>query len=291
MIRLTAGLRFPVYLLLVFLSLSFLSFQWPVAKGRITSTFGETRWDHFHDGIDMVCNDNLVYPVKEGELLFFWDRSIFPVENFPGGGNYIILKHDKNLYSLYMHLKEIYAGETEYKENHVLGLIGNTGHSFAAHLHFSILDLNERKSFNPYLLLPKRIDERSPEITELALKIEDKYFRIKNDSNFRLTKHYPLLIKIKDSITGRERLGVYSLKVELNSRIVLDVSYDAIEYSESGLTIGGNLFSSIMEEGGYYAASEIKYLNGLNNLKIKTKDYSGNIANKEYRFNVELDLE
>ena len=74
-------------------AMSFVSFRWPVNNGTVTSTFCESRWDHFHDGMDMTSIDGKVYPVESGTLLFYWDKTLFPLDNYPGGGNYKILEH------------------------------------------------------------------------------------------------------------------------------------------------------------------------------------------------------
>ena len=51
---------------LVFFNLSFanFNFQWPLKEGLITSTFGESRADHFHDGVDIVSANKNIYPVE-----------------------------------------------------------------------------------------------------------------------------------------------------------------------------------------------------------------------------------
>ena len=76
-----------------------ISFQWPVENVRVTSTFGESRGDHFHDGIDLISTKNNIHPVLEGDIVFLWDRSIFPTESYPGSGNYKVLKHKNGYYS------------------------------------------------------------------------------------------------------------------------------------------------------------------------------------------------
>ena len=49
--------RYLVYFVIIFLSILLTSFKWPIKNGKITSTFGESRGDHFHDGVDMIVND------------------------------------------------------------------------------------------------------------------------------------------------------------------------------------------------------------------------------------------
>ena len=135
-----------LYFSILVLVMSNLSFKWPVKNGRITSTYGESRGDHFHDGLDMICPDDKVYPVESGKLLFFWDKSIFPLENHPGGGNYKIIKHDNNMYSLYLHLKDGLSTQNIYSSDNKIAMVGNSGRSFAKHLHFSILLMDKGKA-------------------------------------------------------------------------------------------------------------------------------------------------
>ena len=58
--------RMP-YLLLIVMAMSFVSFRWPVNNGTITSTFCESRWDHFHDGIDMTSIEDKIYLCRGDE--------------------------------------------------------------------------------------------------------------------------------------------------------------------------------------------------------------------------------
>lgn len=77
--------RLTLYLSILVFALMSLSFRWPVDAGRITSSFGESRGDHFHDGIDMVCPDDKIYPVDSGKLVYYRDETIFPLDVVPGG--------------------------------------------------------------------------------------------------------------------------------------------------------------------------------------------------------------
>ena len=89
------------------LAFSNVSFRWPLNNPVLTSTYGESRADHFHDGMDFISSDSRVFPVKEGKLLYAWNRSLFPLENYWGGGNYKIIKHDDEYVSYYMHLQYV----------------------------------------------------------------------------------------------------------------------------------------------------------------------------------------
>lgn len=62
--------------------------NWPVRSSKelqISSTFGESRFDHFHNGLDIPGENLKVYPVKEGEIC--WHHTAFTYPNeLPFGG-------------------------------------------------------------------------------------------------------------------------------------------------------------------------------------------------------------
>jgi len=160
---------------ILILILSNLSFRWPVNDGVLTSTFGESRADHFHDGIDLISPIDNVYPIESGTLLYAWNKSFFPLENYWGGGNYKVLSHADGLLSVYMHLQDIDDLKQTYSESDVLGRIGNTGHSYGKHIHFSLLKQIKRESLNPQSILPSYSDIKVPQILNFFIRIENKY--------------------------------------------------------------------------------------------------------------------
>ncbi|HPV43490.1 MAG TPA: M23 family metallopeptidase, partial [Spirochaetota bacterium] len=276
-------------LLLVMMAMSFVSFRWPVNSGTVTSTFCESRWDHFHDGMDMTSIDDKVYPVEPGKLLFYWDKALFPLENYPGGGNFKILEHRNGVYSLYMHLENGLSSKKSYTENDTVGMMGNTGHSINKHIHFSLMQYLKRVSVNPLKLLPAREDTKAPVLSEIAFHIGDKIIIVRDRANIRLTRHYPLLVKINDAMTGRENLGVYRLSVEFNGKKVLNKEFGSIAISRGRLTVDGKKFENLFDSKGYYKIEGLTYAEGENVVKVTASDYAGNTAEKEYTFNVKLD--
>ena len=56
-----------------------------------------------------------------------------------GYGNYVMILHDGNYVTLYAHLEAVYVREGQtVAQGHEIGLMGNTGNSFGAHLHFEV---------------------------------------------------------------------------------------------------------------------------------------------------------
>ncbi|MCM1307594.1 MAG: M23 family metallopeptidase, partial [Butyrivibrio sp.] len=56
-----------------------------------------------------------------------------------GYGNYVMILHDSNYVTLYAHLEAVYVHEGQtVNQCDEIGLMGNTGNSFGAHLHFEV---------------------------------------------------------------------------------------------------------------------------------------------------------
>ena len=277
--------------IIILIAMSGLSFQWPLEESIVTSTFGESRWDHYHDGMDIVSMKNQVCSMGDGNIAYFWDKSIFPLDKYPGGGNYMVLEHRTDLYSVYMHLDDGLKIRKHFKAGDIIGTSGNTGHSFARHLHFSLLNIVKKSSYNPLMYLSKIDDEKKPQIMELMIRIGDRYTVIRENGDIRLTKHYPLLVNIRDSIKGRENVGIYKLSVSHNDRSVLNVKFAEISYSKKGLTILNKTYDDLYDVKGYYKINDIRYIDGLNKVTVTASDYNGNEFIKEFQFNVKLDME
>ncbi|MBP7738815.1 MAG: M23 family metallopeptidase [Spirochaetes bacterium] len=276
--------------LLIMMALSFVSFRWPVNNGTVTSTFCESRWDHFHDGIDMTSPDDKIYPVEPGTLVFYWDKALFPLDNYPGGGNYKVLRHRNGMYSIYMHLENGLTAKKTYAKDDTVGLMGNTGHSMNKHIHFSLLQAGRRVSVNPIKMLPAREDTKAPVVSDIAFHIGDKIIIVRDKSSIRLTRHYPLLVKITDAMTGRENLGIYRIVVEFNGKKALDKKFDAIGVAKGRLAVDGRKFESLFDPKGYYKIEGLTYAGGENTVKVTASDFAGNTAEKEYTFTVKLDI-
>lgn len=285
-------LRNRILFIISLLTLAFvnLSFNWPLKKPSITSTFGESRWDHFHDGIDLVSYNTKVYPVESGRLIFQWNRNLFPVENYPGAGNYKVLKHDGEIYSIYMHLDDILVPGTMVTPGLPIGLFDHSGHSLSSHLHFTIIEMRNECSINPLLKLPPVPDKKKPVIGELFLEINDRLVRLRNRSKIRLTRHYPFFVNIHDSIKGRERLGIYRLTAVHNGKKLLDIIFKRIDHSSGRLKMAGRGYDNLYNGKGYYKIEGPKYIQGRNEILITALDYNGNRAEKKFVLNINLDM-
>jgi len=280
----------PEKLCVLFLSLFFLSFQFPVQNGIVTSVFGESRGDHLHDGIDMVAPINHVYPVEDGEILYFWNKDIFPFDQYTGSGNYAFVAHEGEKVSLYLHLEDQSSFNEQCETGTPFARYGNTGRSYGAHIHVGLFDRTNWSSFN-FFSFKTPEDTAPPQIGSLAFVIEGKLMRINDRAQVRLTKHHPLYVEIRDGSGKGENYGIYRLSIDVNNINKQNLVFDQINYEKNKLTVGGKTFDDIYSKDGLYKADNILYSQGPNTITVHAEDFNGNVSNKEFVIEVALDLQ
>ncbi len=106
------------------------SMIWPV-NGAFTSPFG-MRWGRLHAGIDIAA--------PEGTPIRAADSGRVVLLGFTGGyGQYTCIQHAGALSTCYGHQSSIGVSVGQsVGQGSVIGAVGNTGHSFGAHLHFEV---------------------------------------------------------------------------------------------------------------------------------------------------------
>jgi len=112
------------------LSYDSLGFCIPIAS-MVTSEFG-SRWGKHHQGVDL--------DLETGDsVVSAFDGVVRMSRYYYGYGNMVVIRHHNGLETLYGHLsKNLVEVGQAVKAGEVLGLGGNTGHSFGSHLHFEM---------------------------------------------------------------------------------------------------------------------------------------------------------
>ena len=103
---------------------------WPIS-GPLTSPFG-MRWGRLHAGIDISAPDGT--PIRAA------DSGRVVLLGFTGGyGNYTCVQHTSSMSTCYAHQSGYNTSSgAAVRQGQVIGYVGNTGHSFGAHLHFEV---------------------------------------------------------------------------------------------------------------------------------------------------------
>lgn len=102
------------------------------SPGVVTSRYG-FRHGRYHNGIDI--------DLEVGDTVrSAWAGKVrYAKYNDGGFGNLVIVRHYNGLETFYAHLsKHLVAPDQEVAAGEPIGLGGNTGHSYGAHLHFEI---------------------------------------------------------------------------------------------------------------------------------------------------------
>lgn len=102
----------------------------PLNEGKMTSNFGY-RWGRWHTGTDLdLETGDPVYASFDGIVrVVGWDGN--------GYGRYVLLRHYNGLETLYGHMSKQTVETGQFvKAGDQVGLGGNTGRSYGAHLHF-----------------------------------------------------------------------------------------------------------------------------------------------------------
>lgn len=104
----------------------------PPVKNVVTSRYGY-RSGRYHNGIDINLNTgDTVYAAWSGKVRY-------SKYNDGGFGNLVIIRHHNGLETFYAHLSKLLCvPDQDVKAGEPIGLGGNTGRSFGAHLHFEV---------------------------------------------------------------------------------------------------------------------------------------------------------
>lgn len=105
-------------------------------KGNLTSLFGWRKYrPHYGTDIDLETGQ---------EVVACFDGMVRVARYYKGYGNCVIIRHNNGLETVYAHLSKLLVESGQPVESgKVIGLGGNTGHSYGSHLHFEIRYLGQ----------------------------------------------------------------------------------------------------------------------------------------------------
>lgn len=271
------------------------SWSWPI-KGeidkRLTSLFGESRKDHFHNGVDISSVKEPVYPVRSGKVLYSRFSGDFPFSEDLGTGNSVWLDHGDGILSAYYHLEnkrnKILEGNQTVSTEMSLGLSGNTGHSSGGHLHFLTLSENGKKIFDPLSVLPKVQDTIPPDVLNLFLHTKTGFSNLAIGDTIRASQNYPLSVLVQDSgLTKGGRRWVKEISLQWNGNDLRKDSFTWIRYGNGEwFNPEGRSFSEIYFQDRYMVG-DMSLRNGENTLVVMATDFHDQKTTKTFSFYVE----
>jgi len=168
----------------VYIDLS--NFVLPI-KGAITSSFGPRRY-RYHFGTDLRLN------VGDSIVSAFSGRVRIIDYEARGYGNYIVIRHDNGLETVYAHLSQVLVIHNQnVKAGELIAFGGNTGHSTGPHLHFetryignainpaNMIDFNTGLVYEKKYLITKKKSFYYQR--EVKPKVFAKYYNVRKGDN------------------------------------------------------------------------------------------------------------
>jgi murein DD-endopeptidase MepM/ murein hydrolase activator NlpD len=133
---------------------------WPQQHGAITLVFGPCTqsfeppgfgYRHFHTGVDVAYNQGSPILAADDGVVVAAGSSLINGQ-LVGYGNYIIVAHRNNFFSLYGHLLgfQVKAGDSVH-QSQLIGYEGSTGNSTGPHVHFEYRYGGQPTNPLPYL--------------------------------------------------------------------------------------------------------------------------------------------
>ncbi len=114
------------------------TFQWPCPSyTRVSDDYGvrihpTLMVEQFHNGVDLAA------PYGSA-ILAAYDGEVISASYSSTMGNYIMIDHGDNLYTIYMHASALYVSTgATVKRGDKIAAVGSTGRSTGNHLHFSV---------------------------------------------------------------------------------------------------------------------------------------------------------
>jgi len=262
-------------------------FNWPLKNPVFTSHFGESRYDHWHNGIDVVsARDNDIKAPQKGEVIYYHDEAESPFYDGFGAGNYLVVEHENNLRTIYYHLeqKSIIKNKNSVTTEDTLAVVGNSGRSFGAHLHLILYSTENDRILNPIDYFQRIPDTKPPVIKKILLKppMSDaanilKYRKVKKKSDYRV------IVAVNDVREGPAYInastGVRNVELFIDDALIKKLSIDYLGLVDNKYCLNGERdlpFSRVYEAVYHIDLGGFIVTKDTHKFRVITKDNGGN---------------
>ena len=277
-----------ILLLLTFFFLTSGFLALPTEKILLTATFGESRGDHLHSGIDLGKGGQKVRPVASGELIFYLDKEEHPLLRVFGNGNLAVLQHGKNNRSYYYHLVKgsVETRRGMFSPDVPVAISGNSGRSFGAHLHLS---WSEKGVFiNPLLKMRKLKDGIAPKVPAIIFLFDGRVVTIRKKFRLNGVDRFRFAARAYDQSEATRKVasvGVYRIAFYIDSKKVREYRFDRIRQVNGRAKLDGKYSFKDIFYRNLYSGGEYRGLTGEHQFRVRVWDRNGNTASRSVKVN------
>lgn len=278
-----------LFLLVVLMNIDLSGYQWPIAGGFLTASFGENNLNSFLKGIRISGYGSIVSPFLEGEIIYYSMESDSLTSVM---GNMRVMQHENGFRSIYGHLENTFQEPDQFEltENDQLGIVGNTGRSYEKSLFLMIFDTELNQYVNPQIILPPSGDANAPEISRVLLTRNGKTTDLK-EKNILAPGIVDIAVDVIDSgSTGVSIKTVpYSISLFYLGNEINLIKYDTLKEERGELILQGGRpvsFDNLYRDGNIYLG-QINLSKGIAFLEISASDISGNNTTRTFQLTIE----
>jgi len=276
-----------LFITTVFVSINLLySYQWPTNKDYLKSLFGSVSDGMIQDGIRFYNINQAVYPLDDGEIIYYQDSFDFgDLDYFGGDGNILVLKHIGGFKSIYRNFSttDNFESTDTMKKTEMIGISSSISDDFM----FSIYDDKKNAYINPQQILPFLLDNRKPVIGGVFLEADGRSFKLSRNKVLPAGDS-TLLIDAWDVVKVRERYLKFSpfrVNVFVDGFERYNASFSSIKEIDGQMILSGESdvpMEKFITKSGMLFGGDIFLTNGRSLIEVVIRDIDGNEASKSY---------
>jgi len=278
--------KFVLLFLLYFAITAVFSYQWPSNKDYLSSVFGSFTGDNILDGIEFDSENQAIYPITDGEIVFYQDSFEFGDLDYNGEeGNILILKHVGEFKSIYRNFStsDSFTQTKNLSKSELIGVSSGVYDSFI----FSLYDDKKDSYINPQQILPFLLDDRKPVISSVYIdNLETRGKLTRNISlNPGLSRIY---IDAWDVVRIRgkyKKFTPFSVNVFVDGFERYNTSFSSLKEIDKTIYLSGNSdvpLKDIISGGTLLYGGDVYLTTGSSLIEIVIKDIEGNEASRSY---------
>ncbi|MGL1894335.1 MAG: hypothetical protein OCD02_22075 [Spirochaetaceae bacterium] len=267
------------------------SYQWPSNKDYLESLFGSIHNNSVQDGIKFNSENQAIYPLTDGEIIYYQDSFLFGDLNYSGEeGNLLVVEHVGEFKSIYRNFSstENFDFLTHINKDEMIGISKKEYDDFI----FSVYDDKKDAYINPQQILPFLEDGKSPIINAVYLRNKDQNIKLTRNKIVP-TDDYTVYVDVWDLIKIGDvfkRFTPFSINIFIDGFERHSGIFSSIKEIDNILYLSGETdipLNNFLTGNELFYGGEAFLTRGRSLVEIVVRDIEGNEASKSYSLVIE----